>query len=371
MQEIKVIMQPEEIEALVRDVSEKLGETAEEPLKQIALLAQHLGESFVRECLDETMKIEEAGGMKTHNSERRRTPGGVFFFIVKGKMEAELRQEIFPNFGQTKKSLSIPWEDRAEYTDLVSAEPGTMRNVRLIVQGRPGKVQIQDDTVMTTITHVHGNAPYPRGVPYPPEDATIYHLYMGLKHWERIAPALEANPKDHLIAEGTMILDESLGSIAVFVTALSTREMDKKARRHESRKADNSKAKPAKEAAARSEEKPKARPVAEKGKAQAADNNNKKKAAPPAGRTPDRSRSAYTSAGAAPLPIPDLPETAPPDVQDKLRQLHNAAETLRSRIAAMEAKGQRTGLDMTRKLLKNTEKQIETLETQYSEQLSE
>ena len=55
----------------------------------------------------------------------------------------------------------------------------------------------------------------------------------------------------------------------------------------------------------------------------------------------------------------------PASVSDKLKQLHSAADTLRQKIATMEEKGQKTGLNMTRRLLEQTEKQIATLEKQY------
>ena len=49
----------------------------------------------------------------------------------------------------------------------------------------------------------------------------------------------------------------------------------------------------------------------------------------------------------------------------KLEKLYSAAETLRERIADMEAKG-KGGVAMTKKLLKNTEKQIEALEKYHA-----
>ena len=64
----------------------------------------------------------------------------------------------------------------------------------------------------------------------------------------------------------------------------------------------------------------------------------------------------------------NMPESKPevpsskvlPEVADKLSKLEAAAETLRERIAEMEAKGQK-GIKMTRTLLTNTENQIEKL----------
>lgn len=46
--------------------------------------------------LEETLAIEASGGMMVNNGERRRTPGGVFFYLVKGRLSKELRQQLFP-----------------------------------------------------------------------------------------------------------------------------------------------------------------------------------------------------------------------------------------------------------------------------------
>ncbi len=51
------------------------------------------------------------------------------------------------------------------------------------------------------------------------------------------------------------------------------------------------------------------------------------------------------------------------EVKAKQKQLHDAADAFRAKIAALEAKpeNQRGGLEMTRKLLANTEQQIAVL----------
>ena len=49
--------------------------------------------------------------------------------------------------------------------------------------------------------------------------------------------------------------------------------------------------------------------------------------------------------------------------QDELKKLQTAAETLRQRLAEMEARGQK-GIKMTKTLLKNTEKQIKALQAE-------
>jgi hypothetical protein len=57
----------------------------------------------------------------------------------------------------------------------------------------------------------------------------------------------------------------------------------------------------------------------------------------------------------------------PPEAAQKLTDLHQAAASFRQKISILEEKpaNQQFGLEMTQKLLKNTEQQIEKLEQRY------
>jgi single-stranded DNA-binding protein len=218
-----------------------------------------------------------------------------------------------------------------------------MRFVVATLHGRPGKVVIEDNSVMTTISHAHSQTPLPRGVPHPPETATLYTVYMAHKQWETVTESLEKYKNDRLIVEGTMFYDKETDTMAVLATRVSTKRMDKMARREEE-EATNTDAKETKSQKDDAKKQPK----------------QSKGTPPPKPVRPMK-----------PIPQPkpqievEIPAGTPPDVADKLRQLYSAAETLRERIATMEKKGQ-SGVAMTKKLLLNTEKQIEALEKQFT-----
>ncbi|NJL57543.1 hypothetical protein HC928_22240 [bacterium] len=63
-----------------------------------------------------------------------------------------------------------------------------------------------------------------------------------------------------------------------------------------------------------------------------------------------------------------LPPGIPEEVAQKLTQLMKAAATYRQKVASLEAKpiNQQHGLDMTRKLLANMERQIEAIKKEHS-----
>jgi len=320
-------MQPEEITTRTQEIAATLGESADTPVQQIKLILEQMGNAFVEELLTEVEKIEANGGLQTDDGTRRRTKGGVFFYLAKGKMPTEARQVVFPNFGQRGKV--VEWEERQEYVQqLIDADNhGEMRYVTITLHGRPGKVVVEDNSVITTIGHQHRQTPLPRGVPHPPDAVTYYTVYMAAKQWEEVEDTLKKYKADRLIVEGTCFLDQETGSISVHAMRVTTKRLEKMNRQAETNGTH-----------------------AEDGKT---------------GQTKQsKEKSGKKSADAkSSEPNPDAPQT----IEEKLTTLKQAAATLRTKIADMESKGQ-PGINMTKRLLQNTEKQIQSLEKQVASQ---
>lgn len=76
-------------------IIEALNETSEGPKRLIGEIVSVLGEQVALELLRETEAIESSGGQMVKRGTRRRTPGGVFFRLAKGKMSAEQRRTVF------------------------------------------------------------------------------------------------------------------------------------------------------------------------------------------------------------------------------------------------------------------------------------
>lgn len=328
-------MQPEEIQQEAKKIAEILGESDEGPVGQIAQVIEKCGLEFAQKITEETNKIEEKGGMKTHDGKRRRTKGGVFFFLVKGRIDADIRKEIFPNFGKHSNGDVAPpgikWAERLQYFEKLRESPGQVNNLTVTLIGRPGEIHTENGSIMTVIEQKEVKAPpYPKGVPdfEEVEKTTYYNVFMSLRHWERVAESLE-DETDMLIIEGTAIFDPELDGISILTTSTTTKLLERQKR-----------------LAAAQEEHDKKAEKQKKGKP--ANNKSDKKAVKPKASTP-----------------PKELDNVPTSVADKLKQLHSAADTLRQKIANMEEKGQKTGLNMTRRLLEQTEKQIASLEKQY------
>lgn len=335
---------PEDIQAATRELAERLQETEEKPVRQIALIFEHCGAEFAQAVYAETLQVEANGGMMLPDQSRRRTVGGVYFYLARGKMEPEMIKLIFPGYKVPRKGDEAPdpaaaalppfeWGDRAGVIESLSAEAGELSNVKVTLVGRPGRVELRKEVAITTMNYTVKSPTLPKGVPTPPSAPTLYTVYIGLKQWKRIEEAI-ANPEDALVIEGTAAYDPEVKGMAVFATSITTKLLDA-ARRQQQKESTGASAMP--EGAA-----PTPTPAAPVAPASA----GKKAAAP-------RTKSA-----------PGIPD----EVKQKLSELYASASLFRQKIANLQGKpaGQQFGMEMTQKLLKNVEEEIAALEKKYS-----
>lgn len=90
-----------EQKAFSKQIATVLGETEPMPCYKIKDIVRHFGIKFAQVILEETLAIEEAGGLMLPDGSRRRTPGGVFFHLVRQNLSPSVIKVIFP---QRKKS---------------------------------------------------------------------------------------------------------------------------------------------------------------------------------------------------------------------------------------------------------------------------
>ena len=313
---------------LAKQFGAALGESAAKPVEQIGQLIEECGLDFVEKIMAETEATEAAGGLTTQDRKRRRSKGGVFFYLAKGQMDAGLRTEIFPNFGKHGDGSIAPpgieWLERIEPMRAIRGEAGQISSSTVTLSGRPGRLHIDGSSVMTVIEQRQAKAPpYPKGVPHfdTIDGVTTYYVFMSLRHWKGVEKALE-DESDLLIVEGSAIYDAQLEGITILSTRVSTKSLD-----YQKRKAKSQQARKPEEQASHD-----VQALAEQD-----------------GSDSDQA---------------DL-SGLPPDAAERLQQLHSAAQKLRSKLAAMEEGGQQSGVKMTRRLLEQTEKQIATLQRQH------
>src|SRR5947209_17348280 len=96
---------------VVKTIASELGEHEEEPRLLLRRIVKRLGTEQALAFLRETVAIEEAGGMLLADGSRRRTKGGVFFYLVRTKGPKEVRHLFFThkaNQGASRPAESAP-----------------------------------------------------------------------------------------------------------------------------------------------------------------------------------------------------------------------------------------------------------------------
>ena len=76
------------------EIAAQLGETEPGPCKQLKRAVRILGTARVQAILDQTLETERAGGLMLPDGSRRRTPGGVFFYLIRTSVEPKERYKI-------------------------------------------------------------------------------------------------------------------------------------------------------------------------------------------------------------------------------------------------------------------------------------
>lgn len=316
---------PPDQREIVDELADILGETKAAPRRLLARILHVCGLDFVEAVLDETRRIEANGGMMTKRGDRRRTTGGVFLYLAKGRMTKEQRRHVYPHIAQRYAASKQPkWLDtnrppfdpsrRSNAVHKLLTEPGKADDVRVKIIGRPGWHQKFQEFVLTTMEHDGSGASIPGGLPKPDSLPTVYTIYINNLHWEKVEGKLK-DPEKALEIEGMAGYDPDIPGIAVFATKVTVRKAKKKA--------------------------PEAPKTQEQPVAEVVD--------------------------VPPLPQLEIPPDAPPEIERKLHELYSAAQQYHARIVDLYAKpeGKRFGLQMTEKLLANTEQQIDLLLREY------
>ncbi len=232
-----------------QEIAAVLGETAHGPLGQVGRVVGRLGAGQARTFLTQTQEIEAAGGLMLPDGSRRRTPGGVFFHLVRtdDNLAREDRTYIFPSqFGRngrrkmagddtqpmpTPAPAVAPAPQPTTWTDdeyrrvmaVLQHDPGRASIVKITVIGRPGTSIEQGQAVVVALVSEKVPA-LAKGLPEPPV-STRYTVFVARKQWAKVAEALAADAEDAAIIEGYAALDPRVEGIAVYATGATTKRL--------------------------------------------------------------------------------------------------------------------------------------------------
>ncbi len=237
-------------------IAAALGETQAWPKRIINTLVRKLGPEVCLSLLEETMQIEESGGMMTSDGKKRRTPGGTFFKLAKEKGGPEIQDlDIWtPQWKRKPQGAlvrpdgtlaplpSAPAPAQAVAPQKTSTQntsgggKGTVSKITLI--GRP---QQPGDIAFRTgytavVLHSTKTPALPKGLPSPSSEPTDYVVLISAKQWSKVERCLD-DPEDSLIIEGFPQVNRTNGSITVFASNVTSKVMQRQLREQQQQKA--------------------------------------------------------------------------------------------------------------------------------------
>jgi hypothetical protein len=257
----------EQRKEVAEQIAAQLGEAEVEPRKTIYRAVKKLGRDQAQLFVQKALEIESAGGLMVPNGSRRRTIGGIFFFLIKTEVPADVTRHIFPRRLpphlrknalprelQAAKEMTPPpapeampaaeppfvWEDRiVVLAEIAIEERGEIKSVKVTLIGRPGKVVERGQCIVTTMQQQPKLPPLPKGLPIPALDQiepTMFAVYIATKQWRKVEEAIK-DTNDLLIVEGVQLLDKKLpNAIAVFASNVTTRNLQAAQRKTEPQK---------------------------------------------------------------------------------------------------------------------------------------
>ncbi len=230
-----------------RAIAQALRERAPTPCGHIKRIVQCCGADQARAWLTTAQAIEANGGMLTHDGSRRRTPGGVYFHLVRQELLAAHRHDDLRHiFGRPMwhkggtdghhacgtrdrpaSSPPVTWDTRSDLVRDASEQYGKVTRVNITISGKPARtVELQHCTLLM-LTHNGPLPALPKGIPVPAQvPETTYIVYIGAKQWKKVKEAV-TDPDDTLIVEGVPIYDAPHGAIAVFATSATTKALQR------------------------------------------------------------------------------------------------------------------------------------------------
>ncbi len=168
---------------------------------------------------------------------RRRTPGGVFFHLVRTRARPEEVGRIFPprsrqprrqgaardaGMSRVPAVPAFTWDDYPAVVAELQRGLGRATSVKITVIGRPAQVLERGDV---TIVALRGEKvpSLPKGLPAP-ANPTNYAVFIAKKQWQKVAQAAQ-NPQDLLIVEGYPTVDPRFHGITVLATQATTKQL--------------------------------------------------------------------------------------------------------------------------------------------------
>src|ERR1700704_5889217 len=194
-----------------------LAEVLQEPKRSLLMkVLRTFGVERTTAILADTLTCEANGGMLTNDGTRRRTPGGVFFQLVRQRATTQERWRLFPRPAPPRRQGPTPPQPHAQPPplswDALQAIVTTLAQgeatVKLTLIGRPDVQAIQTQPTYVAF-RMQGQEPgsLPKGLPpVPGRQPITWLVVIALRQWSRVQSSLAAHTDDKLIVEGQPVV---------------------------------------------------------------------------------------------------------------------------------------------------------------------
>jgi len=209
------------------EIAAQLGETSEAQQKQVERAWATCGEALMQTLLDEVKDAEANGKMLTTDG-KPRTPGGIFFALLRQRVSED--EWFFINHGRIRSapSIALEWSQRLEVIREARAQPGVASWVRVSVVGRVDTSAIEafGSYVLVTLYGGEHIPPLPKGLPEPASMVSTFRVGLPLSLWRDVERDLRNG--EPLIVSGYPMSNEKKGTITVYAIKATTPSLKQK-----------------------------------------------------------------------------------------------------------------------------------------------
>jgi hypothetical protein len=235
---------PNPITQTAAAIAAQLGETHAGARATIWRTVRTLGSERAQAFVAQAQEIEANGGMLLPDGSRKRTLGGIFFYLVRTQVsDAEaVAINVMWRSKQKRKKLARPhegqiaptpptpptlppfvWDDAHPIIAELTAHVGAASTVKVTVIGRPSQVVERQGMIIVALRSTKAPT-LPKGLPPLPTTPTNYMIFIQQKQWNKVREAMQ-NPEDALIVEGYPVHEPRFTGITVYATQVTTKAL--------------------------------------------------------------------------------------------------------------------------------------------------
>lgn len=229
-------MNPNSVTNTAATIAAQLGETDSAPRTLIWRTVRTIGAERAQAFVKEALEAEANGGMLLPDGSRRRTLGGIFFYLVRTQVSDDEAMQINrawrwqqwkqrqPKKLKTATAAPAPpptlppfvWDEAQPIIAELTTNVGEASTVKATIIGRPAQVVERQGVIILALRSTKAPT-LPKGLPSLPATPTNYMIFVQQKQWNKVREAMQ-NADDALIVEGYPVHEPRFAGITVYAT---------------------------------------------------------------------------------------------------------------------------------------------------------